>query len=129
MVIELLDDIVKTQPVDLSRIYVVGPSMGGYGTWDLLTRQPERFAAAIPSCGGLAAGQAKRIAAVPVWIFHGNADEAVPVRYSRDAFAELTASGGTPRYTEYDEGPHHISVYAWTEPGMMEWLFAQKRER
>ena len=44
-------------------------------------------------------------------------------------FAELTASGGTPRYTEYDEGPHHISVYAWTEPGMMEWLFAQKRER
>jgi predicted peptidase len=127
MVIELLDDIVKTQPVDLSRIYVVGPSMGGYGTWDLIVRQPERFAGAVPSCGGLADGQAKRIAAIPIWIFHGGADEAVPVKFSRDAFAELTASGGTPRYTEYGDGPHHISVYAWTEPGMMAWLFAQKR--
>ena len=129
MVIELLDEIVKTQPVDVSRIYVVGPSMGGYGTWDLLGRQPERFAAAIPSCGALADGQAKRIAAVPIWIFHGNADEAVPVQYSRSAFAELTASGGSPRYTEYDGGPHHISVYAWTEPTMMDWLFTQKQTR
>lgn len=129
MVIELLDNIAKTQPVDLSRIYVVGSSMGGYGAWDFLTRRPDQFAAAIPSCGALADGQAKRIAAVPIWIFHGNADELVSVEYSRSAFAELTASGGSPRYTEYDGGPHHISVYAWTEPGMMEWLFAQVRKQ
>ena len=125
-VMELLDQILTTQPVDLGRVYVLGPSMGGFGAWDLLVRQPGRFAAAVPVCGGLADGQAPKIAHVPVWIFHGAADDVVPVSLSRDDFAALTAAGAHPRYTEYQDGPHGIATYAWTEPGLIEWLFAQR---
>ena len=127
MVMNLLAEFVKSHPVDPSRIYLIGPSMGGYGTWDLLARRPEQFAAAVPCCGGLADGQAAKITKVPLWIFHGGADEIVPVEYSRGAFAQLKAAGGKPRYTEFAEGPHRVSVYVLTNSAMIDWLFAQKR--
>jgi predicted peptidase len=127
MVMSLLDDFIQSHPVDASRIYLIGPSMGGYGAWDLLARMPERFAAAVPCCGGLADGQSSKIAKVPLWIFHGGADEIVRVEYSRSAFAQLKAAGGKPRYSEFAEGPHRVSVYVWTSSALMDWLFAQKR--
>ncbi|RYD84726.1 MAG: phospholipase [Verrucomicrobiaceae bacterium] len=128
-VLELLDEIMKENPVDPDRVYVIGASMGGFGSWDILVRRPNFFAAAVPVCGALAEGQAKSIAHMQVWIFHGAADVVVPVSGSRRAFEQLRASGGRPRYTEYMEGEHRISVYAWTEPSLMDWLFAQKRNQ
>jgi predicted peptidase len=127
MVMDVLVLVAKENPVDEDRLYVMGASMGGYGTWDLLARYPDRFAAAIPVCGALADDQAARIAHVPVWIFHGSADDSVSVSDSRSAYAQLRAAGGSPRYTEYEGGDHHIAGYAWTEPGLMEWLFSQRR--
>ena len=73
-----------------------------------------------PACGS--AG----IARVPVWIFHGANDETVPVELSRKAFRQLSEAGGAPRYTEFAEGEHRISVYAWTQPGLGDWVFAQQ---
>ena len=101
--------------------------MGGYGTWDLVIRKPDWFAAAAPVCGGGYETQAEKIAKVPVWIFHGAADEVVSVSDSHSAFEQLRAAGGSPRYTEYEGGGHGIGAYAWTEPGLAEWLFAQRR--
>lgn len=51
-VLELVDELAGQYPVDRDRLYVTGLSMGGFGTWDLITRYPERFAAAVPICGG-----------------------------------------------------------------------------
>jgi predicted peptidase len=126
-VMEVLDRVIKENPVDEDRLYVMGVSMGGYGTWDSVVRAPHRFAAAVPVCGALADGQAPAIAHLPVWIFHGAADEVVSVSDSRSAFEQLRAAGGAPRYTEYQSGGHGIGNYAWTEPGLAEWLFAQRR--
>ena len=73
-VIKLIDELVASQPVDAGRIYLTGLSMGGYGTWDLLWREPKRFAAAIPICGAGVVEEAANIAKIPVWVFHGDKD-------------------------------------------------------
>ncbi len=126
MAVHLLEALIEELPVDKTRLYVLGASMGGYGTWDLLTRYPHRFAAAVPVCGALADGQAARLAHIPAWIFHGTADDVVPVACSQRAFDQLRRAGGKPRYTEFDGGDHGIALYAWTEPGLIQWMFAQK---
>ena len=126
LALEILDEVMKDPAVDPQRIYIIGASMGGYGTWDALLRRAGLFAAAIPVCGALAEAQAKNIPHIPIWIFHGTSDELVPVKHSQDAFTALTAAGGHPRYTEYERATHYIANYAWTEPGLIEWLFSQK---
>lgn len=126
-VIALLDDLLKTQPIDPARLYLVGASMGGYGTFEWLVHEPGRFAAAIPICGGMPEGQAAKLKNTPLWIFRGENDNIVPVAESRRAFAGITAAGGKPRYTEFAKGGHQISVHAWTDPAVARWLFSQRR--
>ncbi len=75
----LLDDVAKKHRVDPDRVYVTGLSMGGFGTWALLARDGERFAAAIPICGGGSRLGLQRAMNVPIWAFHGDADPVVPV--------------------------------------------------
>ncbi len=126
-VFELLDALQKEFPIDASRIYAVGLSMGGYGTWDILQRKPDLLAAAVPICGGGDPAYAKAFVTTPVWAFHGADDPAVPVTRSRDMIEALIAAGGHPIYTEY-EGVGHNS---WTETFdnrlVWDWLFAQRR--
>lgn len=124
----LLDETLASHPVDPGRIYLLGASMGGYGVWDWIVRDPRRFAAAVAICGGMPEGQAAALRDLPLWIFHGEDDGIVPVEESRRAFREILAVGGRPRYREYEEGPHGISSYAYLDPGVAEWLFAQRRK-
>lgn len=123
----LLDERLKTGTIDPQRVYLVGASMGGYGTFDWLVRQPERFAAGIPICGGMPEGQAAKLKDVPLWIFHGENDGIVPVSESRRAFSEISAAGGPVRYSEFKNGGHQISVYAWIDPQVAKWLFSQRK--
>lgn len=123
----LLDDLLAAHPIDPDRIYLLGASMGGYGVWDWIVRDPGRFAAAIAVCGGMPEGQAEKLHDLPLWIFHGENDGIVPVEESRRAFREILAEGGRPRYREYQDGPHSVSSYAYLDVGVAEWLFAQRR--
>ena len=127
LVLGAVDALAKEFSIDPDRIYVTGLSMGGYGTWDLITRHPEKFAAAIPVCGG---GDKERAAAakpVPVWAFHGLADNVVlPVR-SQDMVAGVRAAGGKAAHTEYPGVAHDSWTYAYGEPNLLPWLFAQRR--
>jgi predicted peptidase len=127
LVLALLDSLLAELPVDASRIYLTGPSMGGSGTWDLITRFPSRFAGAVPICGGADAAQGHRAAAVPVWCFQGGKDEVVKPELSRRMIEALRAAGGEPRYTEFADGGHHIAARVWQDPEVMRWLFAQRR--
>lgn len=127
LVMEVLENLCIDYPVDEKRIYVLGASMGGYATWDLLTRYPERFAAAAPVCGGLADGQGVKLAKTPIWIFHGDADDTVSFGDSVRAYDELRAAHGNVRFTVFTGAGHNIASYAWTEPGFQDWLFAQRR--
>ncbi|MEI7782166.1 MAG: PHB depolymerase family esterase, partial [Planctomycetota bacterium] len=88
----MIDDVMQSGPVDPARVYLTGLSMGGYGTWDLATRMPERFAAVLPICGGGDERTAARIAKLPIWAVHGDADKAVPVERSRSMVAAVEAA-------------------------------------
>jgi predicted peptidase len=127
LVLELIESLPKELPIDRKRIYLTGLSMGGYGTWDLLMRRPDLFAAGVPICGGGDEKQAARIAKMPIWVFHGTLDGAVPVNRSRNMVTALEKAGGHPLYTEYPDEGHASWVPAYRAPAMMRWLFAQKK--
>jgi predicted peptidase len=126
LTIELIDKICKDFPIDKNRIYITGLSMGGYGTWDLLARYPDKFAAAVPVCGGGDEKTASKIRHIPVWAFHGAKDKVVSPLNSRKMVKALQEAGGTPGYTEYPDIGHDSWVQAYQEPHLLPWLFKQK---
>lgn len=127
MVIQLMEKTMESYPIDPARIYVTGLSMGGFGTWDLMARFPDRFAAAVPVCGGGDVATAPKIKHIPVWVFHGAEDEIVPPELSRKMVAALRNAGGLPGHTEYPGVAHSSWHQAYREPHLMPWLWKQKR--
>lgn len=122
-----VEAVAKEFSLDPDRLYITGLSMGGYGTWDAISRTPQKWAAAVPICGG---GDASRMASaknVPIWAFHGINDQAVPVERTRELIAALKAAGGAPLYSEYPYVAHDSWTLAYGEPELLPWLFAQRR--
>lgn len=127
MAIAILKEVQKNHPTDDDRVYLTGLSMGGYGSWDLAARHPDWFAAAAPICGGGDETKAKQLAELPLWAFHGDADQAVPVGRSRTMIDAIRQAGGEPKYTEYPKLGHHSWVPAYSDKsGLLDWLFEQK---
>jgi predicted peptidase len=129
MALDLLAELASDLPVDAQRIYITGLSMGGFGVWDALARQPDRFAAAVVVCGGGDTATAGQIAHIPVWAFHGEQDEAVAPARSRDMVQALRKTGGMPKYTEYPNTGHDAWTATYRDPEMYRWLFAQRNKR
>jgi predicted peptidase len=125
--IAALADVMAEDAVDPARVYLTGLSMGGFGTWDLAARMPERFAAIMPVCGGGDDRLAGRLASLPIWCFHGDADQAVPVRRSRDMVAAVIAAGGRPLYSELAGVGHDSWTPAYRDRFVLDWLFGQRR--
>ena len=96
------------------------------GQTDKEAEQPQRFAAAIALCGYGDTYMIPRVAKVPVWIFQGEEDPAVPVTRARDWVAELRKAGGAPQYTEYPSIGHNVWDVAFGEPGLAEWMFSHR---
>lgn len=128
LTLALLDSLPKEFSIDSQRIYITGLSMGGFGTWDAIVRRPDYFAAAAPICGGGDTEQAKAIAKLPLWVFHGDNDSAVKTQRSRDMVAALKAAGGEPKYTEYPNTGHDSWSPTYRDPKFFAWLFEQKRK-
>lgn len=128
MVVEIVKKVSKEFPIHADRIYVMGLSMGGFGTWDMITRHPDLFAAAAPICGGGDPSKAAEITA-KVWAFHGAADDVVPTEGTREMVDALKRAKKDPKYTEYPGVSHGSWVNAWNEKGLVEWLMGQKKER
>ena len=135
---------------DARRVYLTGLSAGGNGSWFLLSHYPERFAAAIIVCGfifkhkGLQTGidypalappdapdpyayVAKRVSHIPIWIFHGDADQNVSVEEARKMFAALKAVGADVQYTELPGVAHNAWDPAYARADLFEWLMKQRR--
>jgi hypothetical protein len=126
---EALQQVMATENVDTSRIYVTGNSMGAMGVWDIMYREPTVFAAAVPMSGGGDTRTASTIKDIPVWAFHGSADPLVPVTDTRNMIQALQDVGGHPKYTEVPNGGHVIwdPIYQDASHTLYPWLFAQSR--
>jgi predicted peptidase len=124
----LIDSLLTRPYVDQSRVYVGGLSMGGMGTFELLWRKPDVFAAAFVICGGghpmTVTNYAKK---VPVWIFHGAKDDVVPLSASEIMVKALKDAGANPRFTIYPDVEHDSWTSTFSEPELLPWLFSNKR--
>ncbi len=147
--VELIEKLGKEYSIDMDRIYVLGHSMGGAGSWTAVCGYPDFFAAAIPSAGALPPWKDwSRFAKVPIWTFHGTADNIVSIEYTRDIFKKMKELGGNVKFTELEGVPHsahkhgfwykgddpekgYITHYASSScdktQDTWEWLFKHKR--
>ena len=127
LVMELLDKTVNELPIDSGRVRVTGISMGGYGTWDIVQRRPDFFAAAMPVCGGGDSTLAWKIRSVPIWTFHGDKDSAVPVVRSRQMVSALWQCDGNVRYREYPGVGHGCWIQTYSDNKVLDWFFSQSK--
>lgn len=127
LVVELIDELRRTHSIDARRVYVAGQSLGGFGTFALVAEFPKLFAAGVPLCGGADESKASSIIKTPLWVFHGENDQAVPVDLSRRIVAAMKKAGGDVKYTEYAGAEHNIWLNVVKEPELLSWLFAQHR--
>ena len=152
-VMQAMDEIIATRPVDRDRIYLTGLSMGGFGAFELAARRPELFAAVVPICGGGDPATAPILARTRFYIVHSNYDPVVPNRLSRemsraigfatqrawrDARARAQSSKPpsvgprfipSPAHREYDGVGHDCWTPAYTfgDDGVLDWMFGKRR--
>lgn len=114
--------------VDLKQVYVGGLSMGGMGTYELLWRMPNTFAAAFPICGG---GDVHKVVEstknTALWIFHGSADDVVSPKFSQDMYQELKDAGNEVKYTEYPGVNHGSWINVFQSTDLIPWLYSHKK--
>ena len=125
-VLSVLDNVCSEYSVNRDRIYLMGISMGGFGTWDLLMRHGEIFAAAIPICGGADPAMADVLKDIPIATFHGDADKSVPVSGTREIVEAIREAGGSNiSYEEIAGAGHVIWEYVVGKKELIRWLYEQ----
>jgi predicted peptidase len=125
-VLELLHQLMVELPIDKSRLYVTGLSAGGYGTWEIIERRPDLFAAAIPICGCGDVALAARLKDLPIWAFHGDKDTAVEPQCTLVMIEAIRKAGGKPKVTIYPGVGHNCCDMTYANPAVLAWLFAQR---
>ena len=126
LLLELLDHLAKQFKIDPDRIYLTGLSMGGYGAWRLAADHPERFAAVVPICGGGKPQDADKLKGLPIWVFHGTDDPAVPLQRSVEMVEAIKKAGSTTiRFTTLEWIGHNSWEAAYASPDLYQWLDKQ----
>lgn len=126
---QVLDEVQNTYSTDKNRVYAMGVSMGGFGTWDLIMRHPDRFAAALPMCGGADPAKAEVIKDMPIYTFHGSEDATVPVNATRSMVTALEVAGSTSiRYEELAGEGHNIQIGILSRIEVINWLLRQTKQ-
>ena len=129
LVIELLTQTIKQYPIDTNRIYVVGLSMGGMGTYDIVVRNPNKFAAAVAICGAVNPERLRDMETNTQFrLYHGDADSVVPVQFSREAYKALKQSGKAVEYFEFPSVNHGSWDPAFNQPDFISWLYSQNKQ-
>ena len=135
-VLALADHIAAKHKVDPRRVYLTGLSMGGFGTWSVGLKNPGRFAAIAPICGGgqrfdlMRAGREQKAAllSLGVWAFHGAKDPTVPLDESERMVAALKKAGVTDlQFTVYPEAKHDSWTESYANPDLYTWLLKHQR--
>lgn len=105
----VFDEVATNLRVDDSRVYLIGMSMGGFGTWELAHRMPDRFAAIAPMCGGADIRWTERLSKIPTWVFHGTADRQIPISRSEVMVKALEKLKAEIKFTRLIGLGHDIS--------------------
>lgn len=124
---DLIDDVVKNHRGDADRIICTGLSMGGFGTWDLCSKYPDKFAAAVPICGGGNPATVSAMKNIPTWVFHGDKDTAVKIDASQKMVDALKAAGGNVEFTIYPGVGHDSWTKTYDDAKVWEWMGKQKK--
>ncbi|WP_342042874.1 chitobiase/beta-hexosaminidase C-terminal domain-containing protein [Bacillus sp. OTU2372] len=125
---EILQHVRQNYHIDSNRLYSTGLSQGGFGTFNLNIAYPNLFAAMVPIAGGADPDKVYVLAKKPIWAFHAEDDQVIPVSFSRNAIVAIKNAGGTPIYTEYPaemKYNHGSWVPAYENKEMIEWVFKQ----
>ena len=125
-ILDVLNTVSNNHNIDSNRVYVLGMSLGGYGTMDMAATYPDRIAAAVAICGGITVDSIINLRQVPLWIIHGTADRAVSVKQSDRVVDQLKNHDSIQVRYIYDRlpGVNHSQparVLYMTE--VYDWLF------
>ena len=118
----VLDSVEATLRIDRNRVYLTGFSMGGYGTWQTAAAFPGTFAAIAPISAMSDLPDIPRLAAVPIWAFHGAQDVNVPVTESEKMIAALRKSGAEARLTVYPDFAHDCWTTTYRDSRLYLWF-------
>ena len=130
VVMRLLYKIESSYSCDTDRVYIMGLSMGGYGTWDALSYYGDHFAAGVPICGGGDPSFADKLADIPIWIYHGEADDTVSINQSEVMYNAITRAGGKKiHFTRLPGVTHDSWLNAFRSRELFSWLYAQNKSK
>ncbi|MEM7014756.1 MAG: prolyl oligopeptidase family serine peptidase [Verrucomicrobiota bacterium] len=124
----LLDHLLEKHRIDPKRVYLTGLSMGGYGTWACIGEHADRFAAAVPICGGGDPSWANAMGDLPIWAFHGEEDYVVPIERSQEMVNAIQKAGGNAKLTSYPNVGHDSYTQTYANPELYVWLLKQARK-
>ena len=123
----LVEHLIAEYPVDPDRVYLTGLSMGGFGTWDALLKDPDLYAAAAPIAGGCEAEWAPRLLDIPIWAFHGEEDPTVRPAWSIDICRAIEEQGGEKiRLSLFPDAEHDVWTPAYKDPEFYRWLLSHR---
>lgn len=129
MVQKLIAQTMNQYPIDTNRIYIIGLSMGGMGTFDMVVRNPDTFAAAVAICGAINPQRLRVMHSDTQFrLYHGDADSVVSVKFSREAYKALKDTGKTVEYFEFPGVNHGSWDPAFNQPDFISWLYSQNLE-
>lgn len=129
-IIQVLDWVKANYKCDSTRVYVLGMSLGGFGTMDVCGTYPDRIAAGMALCGGCGLEDTSGLGKLPFWIIHGTADRAVPIRQSKVVVEKLQCTGNDSRlrYDWLQGGNHGTPARIFYLKKTYEWLFSHSLE-
>ena len=127
-VISLIETVIKEHDIDPDRVHLTGLSMGGFATWDILERKPDLLASAVPICAGGDPKTVERFKHIPIWTFHGTADDMVAVDRTREMDKALRAAKARDFHATYYEGVGHDSwTQTYANPAVYAWMMQRSR--
>jgi predicted peptidase len=123
----LYNELINKYRIDPKRVYLTGISMGGYGTWQTAVAYPDKFAAIMPLCGGCDdSTQICQIKKLPVWTFHGIADDLISISETDRLVKRLAQCGNQVKFTRLENVGHNIQ-YLYEDRSLYDWLLKQHK--
>ena len=122
----MVDNLVDSLAIDTARIYLVGMSRGGYGVWRMAMNHPNKYAAMVAICpASIPVPYLSRVSSLPIWLFHGEQDDVVPVQQTVAAHEILKEINPNAKLTLYPEANHDSWTQTFENDAVYEWLLSQ----